>query len=60
MLYRTIDWYEGKEVLYKGEDLKAAKKARKQRYLDTDLEADVTIEERVTTTSGKRMWIRCA
>ena len=45
MKYRVIDWYEGREVLYIGEDRNAARKARRDRYRDTDDEADVTIEE---------------
>lgn len=56
MLYRAIDWYEGKEIIYKGESLKDAKKARKERYEDTDDEADVTIEELIIDTEGHRFW----
>ena len=56
MLYRTIDWYEGKEIIYKGDDLKAARKARKERYEDTDYEADVTIEELQIDTEGRNVW----
>ena len=61
MKYRVIDWYEGREVLYKGEDLKAAKKARRERYDDTDGEADVTIEEQhivfdEETQTERKVW----
>lgn len=56
MLYRTIDWYEGKEIIYKGESLNDAKKARKERYEDTDDEADVTIEELISDAEGHRFW----
>ena len=57
MLYRTIDWYEGKEIIYKGNSLKDALKARKQRYMDTDFEADITIEQ-CMKEEGKQIWLR--
>lgn len=45
MKYRVIDWYEGRELLYKGDSAAEAKRARRERYADTDGEADVSIEE---------------
>lgn len=57
MLYRTIDWYEGKEIIYNGNSLKAARLARKERYADTDEEADVTIEEQHINLEGRTVWV---
>ena len=61
MLYRTIDWYDGyPETLYEGSSLTEAQQAREQRYIDTDDEADVVIDERSTGEDGKLHWYHMA
>lgn len=52
MKYRVIDWYEGRELLYKGENLEQAIQAGRERYEDTDDEAYVTFEKHVPSENG--------
>lgn len=56
MVYRTIDIYDGFEILYKGTCANAAKRARRQRQIDTDDECCVFIEERVLNEEGDYEW----
>lgn len=55
MKYRVIDWYDGPELLYEGDSAAKAKRARRERYTDTDGEADVSIEELHTYRDEKTL-----
>lgn len=47
MKYLVVDYYEGAEILYVGENANKARRAERERVNDTDGECDVRIYDSV-------------